>query len=147
MRILVIEDYEPIRSAVTQALAEDGYAVDSVGDGRDGLTLARSQEHDAIVLDIMLPHTSGLEILRSLRVSRQQTPVLLLTALDAVDQRVQGLDAGADDYLAKPFAMRELLARVRALVRRRHGDRTSIIRVGDLSVDTIGKKAIRRTAT
>tara|TARA_R110002072_G_scaffold303004_1_gene491220 strand:+ start:18369 stop:19067 length:699 start_codon:yes stop_codon:yes gene_type:complete len=140
MRVLVIEDYEPIRSSVVQALCEDGFAVDSSADGRDGMWRAKSSEHDAIVLDIMLPHTSGLEILRELRAGKQTTPVLLLTALDAVDQRVRGLDNGADDYLVKPFAMAELVARVRALVRRGHGDASSTIQVGDLQIDTVRKE-------
>ncbi len=136
VRVLVIEDYEPVRSAVVQSLSEDGFAVDSAADGRDGLWLARSGEHDAIVLDIMLPHTSGIEILETLRSQQQQTPVLLLTALDAVDQRIRGLNSGADDYLVKPFAIAELIARVRALVRRSYGDGISVIQVRNLVIDT-----------
>ena len=143
MRVLVIEDYEPIRSAISQALAEDGFAVDAVADGRDGMWQAKSNEHDVIVLDIMLPHSSGLEILQAIRASKQTTPVLLLTALDAIDQRVKGLDTGADDYLVKPFAINELLARVRALIRRSYGDANAVIEIGDLEIDTTTKRVRR----
>lgn len=143
MRVLVIEDYEPVRSAVVQALTEDGFAVDSAEDGRDGMWLAKTGEHDVIVLDIMLPHTSGLEILESLRSQQQHTPVLLLTALDEVDQRIRGLHCGADDYLVKPFAMAELLARVQALVRRSFGDGVPVIQVRDLSIDTSARLVYR----
>ncbi len=136
MRVLVVEDYEPVRSAVVQALTEEGYAVDSADNGRDGLWHAKSGEYDAIVLDILLPHVNGIEILQSLRSNNNHVPVLLLTALDEVDQRIKGLDEGADDYLVKPFAIAELMARVRALVRRRFGDGTSIIEVGELRIDT-----------
>lgn len=143
MRVLVIEDYEPVRTAVVQALTEDGFAVDSAEDGRDGMWLAKTGEHDVIVLDIMLPYTSGLEILESLRSQQQHTPVLLLTALDEVDQRIRGLHCGADDYLVKPFAMAELLARVQALVRRSFGDGVPVIQVRDLSIDTSARLVYR----
>lgn len=143
MRVLVVEDYEPVRSAVVQALTEDGFAVDSAEDGRDGMWLAKTGEHDVIVLDIMLPYTSGLEILESLRSQQQHTPVLLLTALDEVDQRIRGLHCGADDYLVKPFAMAELLARVQALVRRSFGDGVPVIQVRDLSIDTSARLVYR----
>ena len=136
MRVLVVEDYEPVRSAVVQALTEEGYAVDSADNGRDGLWFANSGEYDAVVLDILLPNVNGIEILQSLRGNNNHVPVLLLTALDEVDQRIKGLDEGADDYLVKPFAIAELMARVRALVRRRFGDGTAIIEVGELRIDT-----------
>lgn len=136
MRALVIEDYEPVRSAVVQALTEDGFAVDAAMDGRDGMWRAKSGEHDVIILDIMLPHTDGLEILESMRLQQQHTPVLLLTARNEVEQRIRGLNGGADDYLVKPFAMAELIARVRALVRRSFGDGVSIIQVQNLRIDT-----------
>lgn len=136
MRVLVVEDYEPVRSAVVQALTEEGYAVDSADNGRDGLWCAKSGEHDVIVLDILLPHINGIEILQALRSSKNHVPVLLLTALDEVDQRIKGLDEGADDYLVKPFAIAELIARVRALLRRSFGDGTSVIEVGALRIDT-----------
>ena len=143
MRVLVIEDYEPVRSAVVQALTEDGFAVDSAEDGRNGMWLAKSGEHDVIVLDIMLPYTSGLEILESMRSKQQHTPVLLLTALDEVDQRIRGLNCGADDYLVKPFAIAELIARVRALVRRSFGDGVPIIQIRDLNIDTAARLVYR----
>ncbi len=143
MRVLVVEDYEPVRSSVVQALAEEGFAVDSAENGRDGLWLAQSGEYDAIVLDIMLPDTSGIEILQTLRNAQQQVPVLLLTALGAVDERIRGLNIGADDYLVKPFAIAELLARVKALVRRSYGDGTTIIQVRDLRIDTNARTVSR----
>ena len=139
MRVLVVEDYAPVRSAVVQALVEDGYAVDQASDGTAGLLLARSGQHDALVLDVMLPGHDGIEIVRVLRREQQQVPVLLLTALDAIERRVEGLDAGADDYLVKPFSMDELLARVRALVRRKFGNHNTVIHIGELSIDTAGR--------
>ncbi|MDV6033237.1 MAG: response regulator transcription factor [Phycisphaera sp. RhM] len=139
MRILVVEDYEPVRSAVVQALTEEGFAVDAASDGPDGLWLAQTSEHDVLVLDIMLPELNGVEIVRQLRAENNDVPILLLTALDAVEQRVQGLDSGADDYLVKPFSMAELLARLRALVRRRFGDSSSVISIGGLAIDTAAR--------
>ncbi len=125
MRVLVVEDYAPVRRAVSQGLTEAAYAVDAADNGRDGLWYAESNAYDVVVLDLMLPEIDGLSILRRLRQSGSTVPVLLLTAKDAVDDRVQGLDAGADDYLVKPFAFKELLARVRALCRRRYDRATS----------------------
>ena len=139
MRVLVVEDYAPVREAVVQALVEADYAVDEAADGSTGLWLARTKEHDVIVLDVMLPKISGVEIVRELRREKIELPVLLLTALDAVEKRVEGLDAGADDYLVKPFAMAELLARLRVLVRRKFGQLNSVIRVGQLAVDTTSR--------
>src|SRR4051794_21314015 len=118
MRILVVEDEAGIAQFVRQGLAESGYAVDVAEDGETGLDYARTVPYDAIVLDIQLPRIDGLRVLRALRADHQLTPVLLLTARDAVEDRVAGLDSGADDYLVKPFAFRELLARLRALLRR-----------------------------
>ncbi|MBV12222.1 response regulator transcription factor [Rubinisphaera sp.] len=146
MRVLVVEDYEPVRSSVVQALAEEGFAVDSAENGRDGLWLAQSGDYNVIVLDIMLPDTSGIEILQTLRNAQQQVPVLLLTALGAVDDRIRGLNIGADDYLIKPFALAELLARVKALVRRSYGDGTTIIQVRDLQIDTNARTVSRNDA-
>lgn len=144
MRVLVVEDYEPVRSAVVQALTEEGYAVDWADNGRDGLWYAKSGEHNAIVLDILLPHFDGIEILQSLRSSENHVPVLLLTALDEVEQRIKGLDAGADDYLVKPFAIAELIARVRALLRRSFGDGTNVIEIRDLRIDTLAHLVYRK---
>ncbi|TWT60801.1 Transcriptional regulatory protein CusR [Rubinisphaera italica] len=146
VRVLVVEDYEPVRSSVVQALAEEGFAVDSAENGRDGLWLAQSGDYNVIVLDIMLPDTSGIEILQTLRNAQQQVPVLLLTALGAVDERIRGLNIGADDYLIKPFALAELLARVKALVRRSYGDGTTIIQVRDLQIDTNARTVSRNDA-
>ena len=136
MRILLVEDYKPLRTSVSQGLREAGFAVDASADGEEGLWYAESNDYDAIVLDIMLPAIDGLSILKRLRQAGKDTPILLLTAKDTVEDRVTGLDLGADDYLTKPFAFEELLARVRALVRRRYDAKDPVIRVGDLELDT-----------
>lgn len=136
MRVLVIEDYAPVREAVTQGLKESGFAVDSSSDGKEGLWYATKNEYDVIILDLMLPVVSGMEILQQLRKRRSAARVLILTAKDAVDDRVEGLNAGADDYLIKPFALEELLARVNVLFRRRHDLVDTVIEVGDLRIDT-----------
>jgi DNA-binding response OmpR family regulator len=143
MRVLIVEDSVRIREALLTGLRRSGYAVDAVGDGKQALIHARTTEYDAIVLDIMLPEMDGLEMLRQARAAGVETPVLLLTARDTVGDRVQGLQTGADDYLVKPFAFEELQARVQALVRRRHWLRRSIIRVGDLELDTSTKLVSR----
>lgn len=143
MRVLVVEDYDPLRKAVGQALREVGYAVDASADGEEGLWYARSNDYDAIVLDIMLPGVDGLTIVSRLRKAGRTAPVLLLTAKDTVEDRVAGLDQGADDYLVKPFALAELLARVRALVRRRYDAKDPVLRVADLEIDT-AKRTVRR---
>ena len=122
-------------AGLTQVLREEGYAVDEAGDGEEGLFKAMNWEYDAIVLDVMLPRLNGWEVLRQLRQQRK-TPVLILTARDGVADRVRGLDAGADDYLVKPFELIELLARLRALIRRSAGQAVSTITVGDLVIDT-----------
>lgn len=136
MRVLVVEDYEPLRLAVTEALREEGHSVDACEAGDEALLRLGHGSYDACVLDLMLPGLEGLEVLRRSRAAGCQTAVLLLTARDAVGDRVDGLDAGADDYLVKPFAMAELLARVRALVRRGYGRRDPLVRVAHLAVDT-----------
>ncbi len=141
MRALIVEDNATLRQAVAMAVREAGFAVDASGDGEDGLWHATSFVYDAIVLDIQLPKLDGLTVLRRLRAGGSQAPVLLLTARDAVEDRVAGLDAGSDDYLAKPFAMPELLARVRALARRGVGRRQSVLTLGRLSVDTTARAA------
>jgi DNA-binding response OmpR family regulator len=143
MRALVVEDYAPVRNAVVEGLGEQGFAVDAAADGEEGLWYAENNPYDVIVLDIMLPKVDGLALLRRLRAAGSTSPVLLLTARDSVDDRVRGLDHGADDYLVKPFAFAELLARVRALVRRRYEARDPLVRVGDLEVDTV-KRTVRR---
>jgi DNA-binding response OmpR family regulator len=137
MRVLLIEDEHKISAYVKRGLEECGYAVDAVFTGRDALDWAEAAPYDLIVLDIMLPAMDGLTVCRELRQRGDRTPVLMLTARDTVDDRVNGLDAGADDYLIKPFAMKELLARLRALTRR-NGDqpRSPILSFADLSLDT-----------
>ncbi len=140
MRVLVIEDYEPIRRSIARGLEKTGLAVDQTGDGEEGLWYARSNPYDAIILDVMLPGMDGLTVLRKLRAEGFKHHVLLLTARDTVEDRVKGLDAGADDYLVKPFAFAELLARVRALLRRNYGAKSSVSQIGDLRLDTSTQK-------
>ena len=142
MRALVVEDYAPVRDAVVEGLTENGFAVDSSSDGEEGLWYAQQNPYDVIVLDLMLPKRDGMSVLKALRASGSTIPVLVLTAKDGVDDRVRGLDTGADDYLVKPFAFAELLARVRALVRR-HYTATPVILVGDLAIDTTKRAVVR----
>ena len=143
MRVLVVEDYAPVRAAVREGLAENGFAVDVANDGEEGLWLAQSNPYDVIVLDLMLPKVDGTSILKKLRAGGSQVAVIVLTARDQLDDRVKGLDLGADDYLVKPFAFAELLARVRALVRRRYEMRDPTIRVGDIEIDTARREVKR----
>lgn len=143
MHVLIVEDYAPLRKAVVQGLQEAGFAVDAAVDGEEGLWYANSGTYDVIVLDLMLPGIDGLTLLKRLREGRSETHVLILTAKDTLDDRVQGLNLGADDYLVKPFAFEELLARVRALVRRKYEAKSPLIRVRDLEVDT-GRRAASR---
>lgn len=141
MRLLVIEDYPPMRTSLQRGLTDLGHRVDAVADGMDGLHHARSSQYDLVILDLMLPRLHGLELLRQLRDDDKTTPVLVLTARDALADRVAGLDCGADEYLVKPFAFDELAARVRALARRRSAH--SVITVGDLEIDTVSRIARR----
>jgi len=143
MRILVVEDEKSIARFIRQGLEEAGYAVDVAEDGQEGLQYARVADYDILVLDIMLPGVDGLELLRALRREGKKTPALMLTARDTVDDRVQGLDAGADDYLVKPFAFPELLARIRALLRRPPLQAGTVLQVGDLEMDT-STREVRR---
>jgi len=143
MRILVVEDEPDLRSALAQTLQEEGYAADQAADGVEGLFKAESADYEAIVLDLMLPGMGGLEILRKLRSQGRKTPVLILTARDSVDDRVAGLDTGADDYLVKPFALTELLARLRALVRRSAGLADPILQLGNVRIDTRARTVSR----
>lgn len=138
MRLLVVEDEIDLLESLAQALREDGYAVDIASNGDDGLFKAKTWEYDAIILDWMLPKLSGIELLRVLRRDKK-TPVLLLTAKDAVSDRVTGLDQGADDFLVKPFSLSELLARVRALIRRAAGNASNIIKVGSVEINLASK--------
>jgi two-component system OmpR family response regulator len=134
MRLLVVEDEPELRRVIGEALREEGYAVDEAADGEEALYKATSWTYDAIVLDLMLPRLNGFEVLERLR-QKAATPVLILTARDAVDDRVRGLDTGADDYLVKPFDLSELFARLRALVRRAKGKASPIIDIGPLRID------------
>ena len=134
MRILVVEDEPELNRLLTKRLKSAGYSVDSCVDGRDALDHLPGAEYDALVLDIMLPGISGLEVLRRMRSASNTTPVLLLTARDSIEDRVIGLDAGADDYLVKPFAFDELLARLRVLLRRKSGAVSDVITIADLSL-------------
>jgi DNA-binding response OmpR family regulator len=143
MRLLVIEDYALLRDSLARGLRDLGYAVDAASDGEQGLAHAKNHPYDAIVLDLMLPGRDGLSVLRALRSGGQRVPVLILTARDAVSDRVAGLDAGADDYLVKPFAFEELAARVRALVRRGHERASACIAIADLELDPI-KRSCKR---
>jgi DNA-binding response OmpR family regulator len=135
MRVLLVEDEHKIASYVKRGLQESGYAVDAVFTGRDALDWIGAAPYDLIILDIMLPGIDGLTVCRELRLRGDRTPVLMLTARDGIEDRVDGLDAGADDYLVKPFAMKELLARLRALTRRTDLPKTSILSYADLTLD------------
>ncbi len=143
MRIAFAEDDRQLRTAVARGLREAGYAVDPVATGAQLLTLVADRRYDAILLDIMIPEPDGLAVCRTLRAAGNRTPIVMLTALDAVDQRISGLDAGADDYLTKPFDFGELLARLRAVVRR-YGDAVEpLVTVGDLVIDTRRRRVTR----
>jgi len=135
MRILLVEDEHKIASYVKRGLQESGYAVDAVFTGRDALDWIGAAPYDLIILDIMLPGIDGLTVCRELRLRGDRTPVLMLTARDGIEERVDGLDAGADDYLVKPFAMKELLARLRALTRRTDQPKSSVLSYADLTLD------------
>ncbi len=145
-RILVVDDDPSITSFLKRALAYEGYQVEVADDGRTALSLARDNPPDLVVLDIMLPGLDGVEVLRRLRAGESETgtlPILMLTARDEVSDRVRGLDAGADDYLVKPFALEELTARLRALLRRREPDSARILRFADVVVDTSSREVHR----
>ena len=135
MRILFAEDDRQLRASITRGLKEESYAVDQAATGPQAVALAAANEYDAIILDVLLPGTSGIVVCRTIRESASRVPILMLTALDAVEHRIAGLDAGADDYLTKPFDFGELLARLRALIRRRGEVMTPLLVVGDLVID------------
>lgn len=142
MRVLVVEDEPDLLTGLLKALREDGYAADGAADGEDGLFKAQNHGYDAVILDVMLPVLDGWEVLRRLR-STKNTPVLMLTARDAVRDRIKGLDTGADDYMVKPFDLEELLARIRALIRRAANHTQSRLEIGDVSVDTAARVVSR----
>ena len=145
MRILVVEDDRKVATFIHDGLVQEGYAVDVLHDGSQAGEQAHVYDYDAVVLDLMLPGRSGFQVLRDIRSRKSELPVLILTAKDSVDDRVTGLDAGADDYMTKPFALAELSARLRALLRR-GAPRESVLRVADLEMDTIRRK-VRRAGT
>ena len=143
MRVLVVEDERHVAHHICRALAEESWAVDTAHDGERALDLASGFEYDIIVLDLMLPKIDGLTVCHRLREGGCTTPVLILSARDTVEDRVHGLDVGADDYLVKPFAIRELAARLHALLRRRYGTASPVLRAGDLEVDP-STRSVRR---
>nr|WP_277997940.1 response regulator transcription factor [Moorella glycerini] len=143
MRILVVEDETFLARTLARCLQEEGYAVDIAYDGEEGVAFAETVIYDLIILDLMLPRLDGMEVIRRLRNERINAPVLMLTARDTVADKVKGLDAGADDYLTKPFALDELLARVRALLRRESENKSTILQVGDLVMDTVSHQVRR----
>jgi two-component system, OmpR family, response regulator len=140
MKILLVEDDRKIAAFVKKGLQEQGLVVELCSDGDDGYELATSQTYDAIVLDVMLPGRDGLSILRNLREKKNTTPVILLTARSALNERLEGLNLGADDYLCKPFYVEELLARIQAVARRASGEKLNLIRAGDLTVNLITRE-------
>ncbi len=146
MRVLVVEDETRMAGLIRQGLEEEAYAVDVVGDGISALARVRNAEYDIVLLDIMLPGVDGVEVCRRLRRQGYGMPILMLTARDTTSDKVRGLDSGADDYLVKPFAIEELTARLRALVRREGPSKTTELTAGDLTLDTATKRA-RRGAT
>lgn len=144
MRVLIIEDEKHLSNIVKKGLAEEGFAVDQAFDGEEGLYLAESESYDLIVLDLMLPKIEGIEVCRQLRSKKIKTPILMLTARTQTEEKVAGLEAGADDYLTKPFAFTELKARLQALLRRGHSTADPILKVADLEVDP-SKHVVNRT--
>lgn len=143
MRILVAEDEHDLNEIIVKKLVEEGYSVDACYDGAEAIDILSYTEYDAILLDIMMPKADGFQVLTALRSFRKETPVLFLTARDAIEDRVRGLDSGACDYLVKPFSLEELAARVRAALRTAHGKSTNILTVGDLMLDS-GTKSVTR---
>ena len=143
MRVLIVEDSDRLRESLAIGLRDSGFAVDTAADGLEGLHLAITEHHDVIVLDIMLPGMDGFKLLDTLRDKQIDTHVLVLTAKDAVQDRVRGLRAGADDYLVKPFSFDELLARLQALVRRQFGRKTATHTIGDVTVDLVARNACK----
>jgi heavy metal response regulator len=143
MRILIVEDEKKVARFIQQGLEEEHYSVDVAHDGERGTLLAETQGYDLLILDVMLPKLSGIDMTRRLRASRLATPILMLTAKTATEDKVAGLDSGADDYLTKPFAFAELLARVRSLLRRGSKEKSTVLSIADLELDTVSHKAKR----
>ena len=147
MRLLVVEDEKKTREYLAKGLRESGFVVDVAEDGETGLHLARSEDYDLVIVDVMLPGRDGWSVVREMRRAGKQTPALFLTARDAIEDRVKGLELGADDYMPKPFAYAELLARVRALLRRGPGRQPELLRISDLELDLVRHKASRTGQT
>jgi DNA-binding response OmpR family regulator len=147
MRVLLIEDHKPLLRALRQGLEEEGFAVDAAADGEEGDFKARTAEYDVIILDLMLPKVDGLTLLQEWRRSGIKTHVLVLTARGSIDDKVKGLDLGADDYLTKPFELNELIARLRALIRRTHQVKDPVLRIHDLEIDTAARTIKRAGKT
>jgi len=143
MRILVVEDENKIASLIKRGLKEEGYAVDIASDGLEGEFLATTNEYDAMILDVMLPKTDGITLCKNLRAKKITTPIIMVTAKDAVSDKVKGLDSGADDYLTKPFAFEELLARIRSLLRKRDSLAATKLKVDGLELDLLTHKVAR----
>ena len=143
MRVLLVEDNTPLREALAKRLRSDGFAVDETGEGREGLWLALENPYSLVILDLTLPEIDGLDVLNQIRRAKKNVPVLITTARDSIPDRIKGLDKGADDYLIKPFALDEFMARVRAQVRRANDKSDSVIRIADLEVDTKARVASR----
>lgn len=143
MRILVVEDEYDLAEAIQKGLTEDGYAVDVANNGQKAIDFAQTVNYDLIILDLMLPVKDGMQVLKELRQQGNKVPVLILTARDSVEDKIKGLDTGADDYLTKPFAFGELSARVRALLRREVEESNNVLQAGDLVIDTISHKVTR----
>ena len=143
MRLLIAEDEKNLNKILAQQLRDNGYSVDACFDGEDALDHIRMTDYDGVILDIMMPKLDGLEVLKKMRADRIDTPVLFLTARDSVADRVEGLDLGADDYLTKPFAVEELLARVRVLIRKKSGNKTNTYTLADLTLDAQSREVKR----
>ena len=143
MRLLVVEDEENLRTVIRKRLMKEGYSVDACGDGQEALDYMAVSPYDTVILDIMMPKMSGMEVLKKMRAGGDQTPVLFLTAKDGIEDRVKGLDSGADDYLVKPFAFEELLARIRVMIRRQSDSASDEMTLADLTVDA-GKHSVTR---
>jgi heavy metal response regulator len=144
MRLLVIEDEKKVASFIKKGLEEEHYAVDVAHDGEEGLYLTETNDYDLVVLDLMIPKIHGWEVLKRVRAKRNKVPILVLTARDSVEDKVKGLDSGCDDYLTKPFAFAELLARIRALLRREKSEKEPILRIADLTLSPVTHKVARR---
>jgi heavy metal response regulator len=144
MRLLVIEDEKKVASFIKKGLEEEHYAVDVAYDGEEGLYLSETNDYDLVILDLMIPKIHGWDVLKKIRAKRNNVPILVLTARDSIEDKVKGLDSGCDDYLTKPFAFAELLARIRALLRREKAEKEPILRIADLTLSLVTHKVARR---